>query len=380
MAGIYIHIPFCTRKCLYCDFYSVEESLQIPAFMDALRKEIASAGPAVRGMEFSTLYFGGGTPSLLPPEEIRRVMEAVQGSLGLAVDAEITMEVNPGTVTRETLEGYRQLGVNRLSIGIQSGLDDELGFLGRIHDRAQSEEALGFARTAGFDNISVDIIQSLPMQSTERVRKTLEWILAYEPEHISAYSLIVEEGTPLAGMVERKEVAPLDADNDAAIYIFTADYLSQRHYRHYEISNFALAGFESRHNSNYWNHTPYVGFGPSAHSFIGTTRSWNVRDIREYCTRILADGSAREREEHLTAGQLLEEYIFLGLRSEGIRNPVLKERYGFTLPPGAGEELERWIDRGFAVRDGDLFHLTSRGFAVCDGLTGRLLTMIPSDY
>ncbi len=376
MAGLYIHIPFCQRKCIYCDFYSVEGTVLIQKFLDALELEILNTVPSNKTETFHTIYIGGGTPSLLTPDQVTKIFKLTSKLFTISSNSEITIEINPGTVTLDTLKAYRQLGINRLSIGIQSLHNDELKFLGRIHNVQQAEDALRLSREAGFQNISVDLIQSLPMHTTARVHETLERICAFRPEHISAYSLIVEDGTPLAEMVRRGEVLPLQQDNDAENYEYVAGFLQREGYVQYEVSNFALPGFYSRHNHNYWNHTPYLGFGPSAHSFKGNIRWWNVRDVNEYCRRLLDGKSPEEKEEQLSLEQLLEERIFLGLRSSGIDIDILRNDYGFIMTDKIQKELDSWRVNNLTVSDGNLIRLTTKGYAICDELTGRMISLL----
>lgn len=372
MHSLYLHIPFCEKKCLYCDFYSIENRSQTGRFLDALTLELARSGEQHAHPEIDTVFFGGGTPSLLTPSEMEKLLDTVRGSFRLAADAEITVETNPGTVTPGTLRAYRACGINRLSIGIQSFHPDELRFLDRIHDPAQAEGCVLGARAAGFDNVSVDLIFALPGQTLSAWKSTLGRAVALGPQHISAYSLIVEPNTPLFRLVEGGSLIPAGRDEEAAQYEFTMEYLGAAGYEQYEVSNFARPGFRCRHNANYWSHGAYLGFGPSAHSFLPLDggregrRWWNVSNLVNYLERIEGGHAAVAGEEVLTAGQLWNERVFLGLRGSGLPVDDL-----------AGKEesaLLRDIEaHGLAVVEGGMVRLTPRGYLVCDEISAKLM-------
>ncbi len=373
MSGFYIHIPFCERKCIYCDFYSVEDRSSIDRFLEALIAEMISTAPLVQKLDFETIYVGGGTPSLLTPQQLEKIFNTISAHYPIQKNPEITLEANPGTVTIEKLRGYRALGVNRISFGIQSFHDDELRFLGRIHSVEQAVESIAFARKAGFRNIGIDLMISLPGQTIQKLGHSLEQAVGLDPQHISAYSVSIEKGTPLHRMVEMGQVSPISPDQDADVYEFTMEYLDNHGYEHYEVSNYARPGFHSRHNSNYWNHTPYRGFGPSAHSFHESKRWWNIADVNSYCDRLLNGKSAMGGEETLGGRQLLEEAIFLGLRSGGLDLGHLSDHYGFVITEPVRSLLNRWFADGFAVQNEDRLRLTSCGYLVCDELCMQMI-------
>lgn len=375
MSGLYIHIPFCERKCIYCDFYSVEQISSIDAFLDALSAEFALVAPHVKGDNYSTVYFGGGTPSLLTPSQLEKIFIALSESFSIHPDSEITLEANPGTVTIEKLQGYKALGVNRISFGIQSFHEDELRFLSRIHTVDQAVESVRRARGAGFENISIDLMMSLPGQTVQKLEYSLQRAVELEPEHISAYSLTIEEPTPLYRMVKAGEVTPVQPDRDADLYEFSMEFLQKHGFEHYEVSNYAKPGLRSRHNSNYWKHKPYSGFGPSAHSFRDNRRWRNIADVNLYCDRLFKGETVVSEEEGLTTEQLLEEAIFLGLRSDGVNLRYLKEHYGFRVTEPVRNLLNEWVDDGLAVTNGASLRLTSRGYLQCDELCARLLSI-----
>jgi oxygen-independent coproporphyrinogen-3 oxidase len=289
MPGLYIHIPFCERKCVYCDFYSIEGSSMMGRFLESLSHEINLCAQLGRdGLVFDTVYFGGGTPSLLSPSAVGSILDDLHRNFQVAKTTEITLEVNPGTVDSEKLKEFRQIGVNRLSIGIQSFHEHELKFLGRIHSAHEAKACVRSAQEVGYDNVSLDLIYALPGQDLRDCEDNLSTAVSLSPQHISAYSLIVEEGTPLARMVARGEVLPTSEEVETEMYLLTMEYLAARGFEHYEVSNYARRGFHSLHNSLYWNHDSYLGFGPSAHSFwcgepfLESTRWWNVaRPLRK---------------------------------------------------------------------------------------------------
>ena len=287
LGGVYVHIPFCLRKCLYCDFYSTADLSLKPAFLEALITEIAATDPGE--LVFDTIYFGGGTPSLLSPPEVARILGGLFSRFHFQEPVEITLEANPGTVGLESLKGLRSAGVNRLNIGVQSFQDENLAQLGRIHSAAQAQEALAAARRAGFGELGLDLIYGLPGQRRPAWFTDLRRALAYQPEHLSCYMLTLEPGTPLAERHRFGRFRPAPEARVAELFMATSEFLAGRGYLHYEVSNFARCGPSgcrqarvSRHNSKYWSHAPYLGFGPAAHSFLPPKRFWNHRDVARY--------------------------------------------------------------------------------------------------
>ena len=377
MPSLYVHIPFCQRKCVYCDFYSIETVSLMDSFLDALDTEIALAAPAGEGVSFDTLFFGGGTPSLLAPRELERVMRSLRRAFAIGDDAEITLETNPGTVTPGKLREYRALGVNRLSIGIQSFDENELRFLGRIHDAGEAARCVGLAREAGYRNVSVDLIYSLPGQTAGEWERTLSKALALRPDHVSAYSLIVEDGTPLARMVSAKLVSPNPVEAEASLYERTMDVMERAGFEHYEVSNYARPGFRSLHNSAYWSHADYLGFGPSAHSFwrVGDgdrrVRWANVSSLGRYCDSLRKREPPVAMREEVTRAQLCNERIFLGLRSSGLDIRSLGEE--FPLPAETVAIAGALVEEGAAVLEGGTLRLTARGYMLCDEIAARMM-------
>ena len=309
MAGLYVHIPFCKRRCRYCDFFSTTLLERREEYVQAVLKEIEErrdeAGEPIR-----TIYIGGGTPSMLTAEQIHRILQTI----GTDGKDEITMEANPGDLTAEYLQAIREAGIQRLSIGIQSFNDELLELLGRRHNATQAIEAVRMAQVEGFDNISIDLMYALPTQTMELWEADIEQAMQLGVQHISSYGLMYEEGTPLTAMRDDNRLTPIDEDTENAMYDLLCERLKQAGFVHYEVSNFALPGYEAKHNSSYWNGTPYIGVGAGAHSYTANTRSWNPDNLEAYIHGIMAHDLQRESEQ-LTETDLYNEYIMLGLRT-----------------------------------------------------------------
>jgi oxygen-independent coproporphyrinogen-3 oxidase len=376
VAGLYLHIPFCEHKCVYCDFYSIESLDPVTPFLSALRGEIALYAPYAAQESFGTLFFGGGTPSLLTPEQIASILMQLSRTFRIEEGAERTLEANPGTVDEGTLRGYREAGINRISFGVQSFRDEELRFLTRIHTADEAVKGLEAARSAGFTNVNLDLIFALPGQGLREWQDNLRRAIELAPEHISAYSLIVETNTPLARMVASRQVSPLPTELEAEMYRVTMEMLEEAGYEHYEVSNYAKPGFYSRHNMNYWNHTPYLGFGPSAHSYWSGRRWWNVANVQNYASLIAAGRTPVVGEETLTSGQLFDEQIMLGLRSGGVDLRRLAGEPGSEPLGREHPALRALIEERLAVLEDARLRLTRNGFLLCDEITRRLLTMM----
>lgn len=374
-ASLYLHIPFCEHKCIYCDFYSVAPNGQsadfyrslMGRFLAALEREIELRGSDPRfRVPYETIFLGGGTPSLLEPSNIGEILGWLGDRFPVSKSAEITLETNPGTVDRQKLTAFRKAGVNRLSVGIQSFHEDDLKFLTRIHSAGQAMACINDAYEAGFENVSLDLIFALPGQTMERWRSNLETAMALRPTHISCYSLIVEENTPLHRMVAAKQVTPLAPERDAELYEYTIGFLASYGYEQYEVSNFSKPGFRSKHNSRYWDHGNYLGFGPSAHSFWNGTRWWNLSNVVKYAESLESGAIPVGGQETLTKEQQKEEEVFLGLRSLGIDLESFKERHGIDLASVHGDTISRLVESRLATSDGKFLRLTARGYALCD--------------
>jgi oxygen-independent coproporphyrinogen III oxidase len=379
MPSLYVHIPFCEKKCLYCDFYSIENRSSMVDFLSALHREIEMYRSLGDGVTFETVFFGGGTPSLLSPEQLGSLLSHLHEVYKIGSDAEITVETNPGTVTTEKLRAYRSLGVNRLSIGIQSFHEDELKFLSRIHDANQALQCVRLARAAGFENLSIDLIFSIPGQTLARWKSNLNQALSLAPQHISAYSLIVEENTPLARLVASKQVSPNPVEEEAEMYEFTMKFLGSHGFEHYEVSNYARPGFRSRHNYNYWTHENYLGFGPSAHSFWKQQeagfgkRWWNIANLSHYCERLLGNQLPLTSQEFVKARELMNERVFLGLRSDGLDLTRFEREFGVLLSDTHESTINQLINEEYAAIEDRRLRLTPKGFLLCDEISERLL-------
>jgi len=380
MSGIYIHIPFCERKCIYCDFYSIENLDQIDLFVNSILQEIRifkSESDFVGGTCFDTIYFGGGTPSLLKVSQFEKILNALYENFCISDNPEITVEANPGTVDKEKLSKFKCIGINRLSLGVQSFLDDELKFLGRIHTSEDAIRCIEFAFESGFENVNVDLIFGLPGQSEERWRENLFTVIKLNVPHISAYNLIVEKGTPLYEIVRSGEVKLPSDDEQAGLYEITMELLENAGYIHYEVSNYARSGFECRHNLKYWRYESYVGFGPSAHSFWGNRRWWNVANLGKYLNLIAQGKLPIANFEILSDEKMVEEFIYLGLRSTGIDLKKFKERFAFDFIDGEiKEKLVEMKKNGYIEMDDFKVRLTRKGFSVCDEIAVNLVSKI----
>lgn len=316
-AALYVHFPFCEIRCGYCDFFTVtRREDQIPAFWTALTREMAiyAADPAFSDSNFSTLFFGGGTPSLLTPEQIFAFIEQARRDFHLQPDCEITLEANPATLTQDRLRALWKVGINRLSLGVQSFHANELQFLERDHSADQARLAFHAARAAGFENISIDLIFALPGQPLNNWQKTLSEVVSLAPDHISAYNLTYEDGTPLTTQLKQGRFRRLDDEEEGAMQLAAMEILGENGYTQYEISNYARPGFACKHNQKYWDGSNYLGLGPSAHSFWNQRRFWNVRNLKGYFDAIEADRLPVAGEETLDEKTIAFELVYLGLR------------------------------------------------------------------
>ena len=371
--GLYIHIPFCRSKCDYCDFYSlVGREDRMDAYQKALLAHLAETAPSARGYQVDTVYFGGGTPSFYGEKRLRELLKAIKKRYAMAPDAEITLEANPDSVNLKMLTHLRRAGFNRISLGVQSACDRELESLHRPHTFQQAKTAVEWARKAKLKNLSLDLIYGLPGQTMEAWKDTVEEVLALNPEHLSCYGLKVEEGTPLAGRVERGERLPSD-DNQADMYLWTVDRLSAAGYHQYEISNFAKKGKESRHNLRYWLMREYIGFGPGAHSDFGGRRYSFLRDLDGYVDGVLKGGRIIDESDLIPQRERGGEYLMLGLRtSRGIEEWEYRRQYFMNFDP-LEAKLELYEARGWAERKDRRWRLTPKGFLVSNQLIGELL-------
>jgi oxygen-independent coproporphyrinogen-3 oxidase len=370
--GLYLHIPFCSAICPYCDFAVLTGGPERRRrFADHLISEI-SLWSADRSAfdSIDTIYFGGGTPSALAPEDIARILESARGNLSIQDGAWVSFEANPEDVAAESVRDWHALGVRFLSLGIQSFDADALRFLGRRHTPEEAMRSLETARAAGFDTISIDLIYGLPGQPFEVWRRTLEQAVALRPDHISCYQLTFHEGTPFGFRLAKGQMSELPEEAQGDIFLFTHEFLRDHGYPAYEVSNFARSPeHRSRHNQKYWHHVPYLGLGPSAHSFSGTHRWWNERKLGPYEKRIQVGERPIEESEELTRKDLALEALMLGLRTaDGIDLDTFRQRYGVDLRKQNEPLVERLVREGLLRIEGELLIPTLEGLAVTDSL------------
>ena len=375
MAGIYIHIPFCKTRCKYCDFFSTTHLEKRSQYVDALLAEMkdrvaiahSEASNSPQGVQYpiSTIYIGGGTPSTLEVEQLKRLGEEairLAGDEAKGERREITLEANPGDITLEKATAWRAIGINRLSMGIQSFDDDLLRLIGRRHTAEQAREAVAIAQAAGFDNISIDLMYALPSQTMEQWQRDVAEALQLGVQHISTYGLIYEEGTVLTALLERGHVTPVDEDTEMQMYDYLVEQLTANGYEHYEVSNFALPNRRSKHNSNYWNDTPYIGLGAGAHSYDGTVRSWNISDVDAYIEQAMAHHLQPE-QEILTEEQRHTERVMLGLRTnQGISSCEID--LSKAMP---------YIEQGLLTQKGERIMATTKGYHILNRIIEDLL-------
>lgn len=328
--GIYIHIPFCKQKCFYCDFCSFANKNEMQEkYVETVINEIKNITHKEK-YTVTTIYLGGGTPSILNPEYIKNILQEIKSSFKILDDAEITIEINPGTVNEEKLKKYKEYGINRLSIGLQSANDKILKNIGRIHDYKQFEETFFFARKCGFKNINVDLMIGLPTQAIEDVKQTLEKIIQKNPEHISVYSLIIEEGTTIEKLINENKLQLPDEETERIMYWTVVNELKENGYNQYEISNFSKKTYESKHNTNCWKQKQYIGLGTSAHSYLNKKRYSNTNNIEEYIKNIQENNISKNItiHEEQTEESTMNEYMLLGLRMiQGININEFKQKF-----------------------------------------------------
>ena len=357
---LYVHVPFCARRCAYCDFsIAVRRNTPVAQYVASLERELEIRTATGR---LKTLYLGGGTPSRLGAQGVSQVVSLVRDRFDLERDAEITIEANPDDVTIEDAHGWKNAGVNRISLGIQSFDDSVLKWMHRVHDSAGARQSFEILRAAGFDNISVDLIFALPESLERSWQRDLDTAIALGPDHISLYGLTIEPATPLARWTERGTVIPSDEDRYAEEFLLADEMTKAAGFDHYEVSNFSRPGKRSQHNSAYWSGARYLGVGPSAHSFDGERRSWNVEAYADWTARLLRGDSVIEGSEVLTRENRVAEKVYLGLRT----------RDGLAVSSNDRTSLDQWTDNGWATMEGDVLRLTSEGWLRLDSLAATL--------
>ncbi len=380
--AVYLHIPFCRVRCPYCDFntYAGMQSL-IPAYVEALCRVIAREGAASGYRAARTVYFGGGTPSLLAPQHVAQIIDAVDAVLPLTAQREITLEANPVTADAARFAGFRAAGANRLSFGVQSFTDRFLKVLGRDHDANQAKRALRIARQAGLDNVSLDLMYAVPQQSLADWRHDVDAALDQAPEHVSLYCLTVEPATPYARWVGNGRLKLPTDDIAADMYDHARERLAAAGYEHYEISNWALPGKEGQHNQVYWRHEPYLGLGAGAHGYLNGTRTEEIRAPRDYVERALKGNSTALRSEKISHGTAMEDSIFLNLRllRRGIVRSEFAERFGADPATLLSSQLAELSRAGLVSVDEKAICLTSNGCFLANEVCVRLMTGLESE-
>ena len=367
MAGLYIHIPFCKSKCAYCNFFSVVSEKQRADFLEALKKEAVARKDYLGGEEVKTVYFGGGTPSVLEPQDILGILETLDKNYNINAAAEITLEANPDTVSKESLQEYKSLGVNRLSIGIQSFFDDDLQYLSRKHDSKHAMQVLDWAKEVGFQEVTLDLIYGIPTLTDEKWRKNLEIFFSTGFNHLSAYALTVEEKTALGQRINKGMAASVDEDAVIRQYQILVEMTENQGFEHYEISNFARPGHYSKHNTIYWKGEKYLGLGPSAHSFDGTSRQWNVASVKDYC-----ESYSFEREE-LTLDHRYNEYVMTSLRTcWGCDMEYIKNNFGEEYVKRFKNLTKKHLLSGKMFQKDEKFVLNDYGMLFADGIAAEL--------
>ena len=372
MAGLYIHIPFCAKRCLYCDFFSNTDMKFKEPYIDAAIREMELRQEYIGGEPLDTIYFGGGTPSQLQQADFERIFEAADRLFGTSSCTEITLEANPDDMTPEYVASLRNLPFNRISMGVQSFKEKDLRFLNRRHNREQALRAVGLCKENGIQNISIDLIYGLPGQTLEEWQENLDDAIRLEIPHISAYHLIYEEGTALYKLMEAGKVTPIE-DLSVTLFSTLINRLTEAGYLHYEISNFGRPGYFSRHNSSYWTGTKYIGIGPSAHSYNGESRQWNISSLPRYLQGIKAGIPDIEIEE-LDINTKYNDFIITGLRTMwGIRTADIRERFGEEKQTYLEQQAATYLRQGLLIRENDTLTLSKKGIFISDGIMSDLL-------
>lgn len=376
MAGIYIHIPFCNSKCAYCGFYSVPLQKQKSAFLTALHSEMKTRAGYLKGDKIGTIYFGGGTPSLLSTEELHGIIETIHKYHDVDSNAEITLEANPDTLSFEYLKSIRNLGVNRLSIGIQSFFDDDLRYLSRRHDSSHAKACIRWAKEAGFDNLSLDLIYGLPTSSPEKWNANLDLFFETQAQHLSAYALTIEPNTILEKQIAMGKLKATDEEDAVRDYEILTRRTVQEGFLHYEISNFARPGYRSKHNCSYWNYTPYAGFGPSAHSFDGESRQWNISNVTRYIEKMQQvdeKGTDFYEKETLSLSERYNEYIMTSLRTMwGCDLRYMEREMGKQFSDFCLQKAQRFIHQDLITKTNEFLHLNDSQMLFADGIAAEL--------
>lgn len=374
MAGLYIHIPFCESKCIYCDFYSMANNNHlIDKYIDALLVEAAQRKNELNSETITTVYLGGGTPSLLSITQLSKLVNGLKKVFDFSAVEEFTIEENPDDVTADYIQQAKSLGINRVSMGVQSFNDEDLRFINRRHTAKQATDAIHIIKEAGINNISIDLIYGIPGQNIEIWKNNVDTAISLSVQHISAYTLMYEEGTRLSVMRSLGKITEVDDDVVAAMYDYLVAQLKSNGYTHYEISNFALPGFHSRHNSSYWNFTPYLGLGVAAHSFDGTVRRFNPSNLKMYLDT-LGEGNLCVEVEKITKAEKYDEYVMLRLRTaDGIDADELMHRFDEEYYQFFIEKTKPLVSEGSLINENGRYYIPENHIMISDNITCDLL-------
>lgn len=374
MAGLYIHIPFCESKCIYCDFYSMANNNHlIDKYINALLVEAVLRKNELNSETLTTVYLGGGTPSLLSITQLSKIVNGLKKVFDFSEVEEFTIEVNPDDVTAYYIQQAKSLGINRVSMGVQSFNDEDLRFINRRHTAKQATDAILIIKKAGIDNISIDLIYGIPGQNIEIWKNNVDTAISLSVQHISAYTLMYEEGTRLSVMRSLGKITEVDDDVVAAMYDYLVAQLKSNGYTHYEISNFALPGFHSRHNSSYWNLTPYLGLGVAAHSFDGTVRRYNPSNLKKYLDA-LGEGNLCVEVEKITKAEKYDEYVMLRLRTaDGIDADELMHRFDEEYYQFFIEKTKPLVSEGSLINENGRYYIPENHIMISDNITCDLL-------
>lgn len=371
MAGIYLHIPFCKQACTYCNFHFTTSLRYKDELVKALAKEAEIEKEYLQGEEINTVYFGGGTPSILDLPDLEFLISSLHKHYAVNPDAEITIETNPDNITADKLQAWANLGINRLSIGVQSFFEEELRWMNRAHNAKQAINSLQLANKY-FENITVDLIYGSPLLTDEMWKENVDRLIELDIPHLSCYALTVEEKTPLYKLINANKIESIDDEKQARQFLLLMQWLKENGYEHYEVSNFARPGFRSRHNSSYWKGEKYLGLGPSAHSYNGIERRWNVANNVLYIKDI-NEGFSNRETEILTPTQKLNEFIMISLRTiEGLDLDKLQKHFGIEEKKRAETQLKKFVLYSLVKQNGPSFQLTDEGMLRADGIASEL--------
>lgn len=373
MSGIYIHIPFCKSKCAYCNFFSLVSEKKINDYVNSLKREIVSRKDYLGGEKVKTIYFGGGTPSLLPTKYIDEILKILNNNFDLVSNPEITLEANPDTIDKEQLFELKSLGVNRISVGIQSFHDDDLKYLDRKHDSRHALQIIDDLKCVGFEKLTLDLIYGIPTLTEEKWNKNLDIFFSTGISHLSAYALTVEPKTILGQRIEKGDLQDVNEDETIRHYEILVDRTKENGFEHYEISNFAKQGCRSQHNSIYWNDEKYLGLGPSAHSYDGNSRQWNISNLTKYIQLINSESECYYEKEILSTEDKFNEYVMTSLRTSwGCDIEKISAKYGSPYSEHFLKNVKKYLESGEMLKDFNTYCLTDEGMLFADGIAAEL--------